>query len=92
MLEIAEPNDAREPMGGAAVVAGLIALDPQHTLASARQVLKRRATLAPRPQTTTSKWLMCRACREALVSLRTGYAEENAICERWASGGADWPL
>src|SRR5438132_2572991 len=44
MLEIAEPNDARQPMGGAAVVPGLMTLEAQHALASARQVRKRRAS------------------------------------------------
>ena len=29
MFEIAEPNDARQPMGGAAVVPGLMALEAQ---------------------------------------------------------------
>src|SRR5262249_1453057 len=43
MLEVPEPNDARAAMRGAAVMTGSIALDPQHPLASARQVVRRRA-------------------------------------------------
>ena len=43
MLEVPEPNDARAAMGGAAVVTGSMALDPQHPLASACQVLRRCA-------------------------------------------------
>src|SRR5262249_32961058 len=43
MLEVPEPNDARTAMRGAAVMTGSIALDPQHPLASARQVVRCRA-------------------------------------------------
>src|SRR5439155_22478256 len=44
MLEIAEPNDARQSMRGAAVVPGLMTLEAEHGLASARQVRKRLAS------------------------------------------------
>jgi hypothetical protein len=43
MLEIPKSNDAGQAMGGAAVVTGGVPLKPQHALASARQMLERRA-------------------------------------------------
>src|SRR5262249_30274206 len=43
MLEIAEPDDAGGAMRGAAVVAGSEALEAQHALPPAREVVNRRA-------------------------------------------------
>ncbi len=81
MLEIAEPNDACAPMGGAAVVARSIALDAQHPLASARQVLHRGA--AHRAQAAHDDVEMAHrgvpAAKLFLVALRIGRGEENAI-------------
>src|SRR5262245_64315972 len=44
MFEVSKSNDARETMGGATVVTWGVALEPQHPLASARQMLERRAS------------------------------------------------
>src|SRR5262249_59943565 len=92
MLEIAEPNDAREPMGGAAVVPGFIAVDPEHTLASARQVLECRA--AHCAQAADDDVEMAHgAVPVAKLSYRCALAmrKRTLFCERRASGGADWP-
>jgi hypothetical protein len=49
MLEIAESNDAGAAMGGAAIVTGSVALEAQHALASARQMMERRASHRAEP-------------------------------------------
>src|SRR6516162_1424244 len=43
MFEVSKSNDARQAMGGATVVTWGVTLEPQHLLASARQMLNRRA-------------------------------------------------
>lgn len=43
MFEVSKSNDARQAMGGATVVTWRVTLQPEHPLASARQMLERRA-------------------------------------------------
>src|SRR5262249_61181162 len=61
-----------------------------HACLCASSVGVPRCPLRPGRRRRCRNGSWCRACREALVSLRIGYAEENAICERRASGGGGW--
>ena len=43
MLEVGEPDDARDPVRGAELVGDLETLDAEHALAATGQVIQRRA-------------------------------------------------